>query len=64
MFDYNEHKRSYLVTKVIFMAAVNPSTTTTIHTLVENLHDTKNLQRKKIFSASWPLILYVWGLLL
>ena len=50
MFDYNEHKRSYLVTKVIFTAAENPSTTT-IHTPVENFHETKDLPGI-FFSAS------------
>ena len=39
MFDHDEDKRSYHVTKVIFMAAENPSTTT-IHTPVENFHET------------------------
>ena len=43
MFDYNEDKRRYRVTEVIFMAAVNPSTATTIHTPAANLHDTKDL---------------------
>ena len=53
MFDYNEDKRSYRVTEVNFMAAVNPSTTTAIHTPAKNLHDTKDLQgptgKKRIF---------------
>ena len=43
MFDYNEDKRRYRVTEVIFMAAVNPSTAATIHTPAANLHDTKDL---------------------
>ena len=45
MFDYNKDKQSYLVTKVILMAAVNPSTTTTIiYIPVKNLPDTKDIQ--------------------
>ena len=50
MFDYNEDKRGYLVTKMIFMAAVNSSTTTTTHIPAENLHDPKDLQKKIFFS--------------
>ena len=42
MLDYNEDRWSYLVTVLIFMAAVNPPTTTA--TPARNLHETKNLQ--------------------
>ena len=49
MSDYNEDKRSYLVTKVIFMAAVISSTTTTIHTPGKNLHGTLDLQENFFF---------------
>ena len=48
MFDYNEDKRSYLVTKVIFMAAENPSITS-IHTPMENFHETKDLPGNLFF---------------
>ena len=53
MLDYNEDRRSYLVTMVIFMAAVNPpntTTTTTTDTSARNLYETKNLQGN-IFSS-------------
>ena len=43
MLDYNEDRWSYLVTVLIFMAAVKPPTTTTA-TPARNLHETKNLQ--------------------
>ena len=46
MLDYNKDRWSYLVTMVIFMAAVNPPTTTftTTHTTARNLHENKHLQ--------------------
>ena len=44
MLDYDKDRWSYLVTMVIFMAAVNPPTTTTTHTPARNLHETKHLQ--------------------
>ena len=43
MFDYTKDKQSYCIIKVIFIAVVNPSTTT-IHRPGENLHLTKKSQ--------------------
>ena len=43
MFNYFKDKQSYCIIKVIFIAVVNPSTTT-IHRPGENLHLTKKSQ--------------------
>ena len=43
MFDYTKDKQSYCQIKVIFIAVVNPSTTT-IHRPGENSHLTKKSQ--------------------
>ena len=50
MFDYKKDRWSYPVTMVIFMAAVNPYTTTTFHTPAEKLHDTLDQQGNFFFS--------------
>ena len=77
MLDCNEDRWSYLVTIVIFMAAVNPPTTTIIPTPVRNWHETKNLQGN-IFASilatlsislgtitmnlvQWPSAIYLHG---
>ena len=61
MFDYNEDKGSYLVTKMIFVAASTTNTTTYIP--AENMHDAEDLKGNFI-SPSLPLSLYVMGLLI
>ena len=50
MSDFIKDKRSYRVTKVIFRAVVNPSTTT-IHTPAGNPHQKKKKNPSQIFFA-------------